>query len=99
MDLIHGIHVVLDSCGLHGYIKNHIPKEELMCHVEGGDLYILCNGATPNMKDKFAINLDLEAFQNHGMNYKKILPILQTHFEVSKLGYQIFLLGNVLIIV
>ncbi len=70
-----------------------------MCHVEGGDLYILCNGATPNMKDKFAINLDLEAFQNHGMNYKKILPILQTHFEVSKLGYQIFLLGNVLIIV
>lgn len=81
MDLIHGIHVVLDSCGFHGYTKNHIPKEELMCHVEGSDLYTLCNGAKPNMKDKFATNLDLEALdleacQNHGMNYKEVLLIL-----------------------
>jgi len=99
MDLIHGIHVVLDSCGLHGYTKNHIPKEKLMCHVEGVDLYILCNGAKPNMKDKFATNLDVQAYQNHGMNCKEVLPILQTYFEVSKASYQDFLLGNVLIMV
>ncbi len=41
-----------------------------MCHLKGGDLYILCNGARLDMKDKFAINLDLEAYQNHGMNCK-----------------------------
>jgi hypothetical protein len=51
------------------------------------------------MKDKFATNLNLEAYQNHDMNYKEVLPILQTHFEVSKPSYQEFLLGNVLIIV
>jgi hypothetical protein len=49
---------------------------------KGSDLYILCNGIKPDMKDKFATTLDLEAYQNHGMNCKKILPILGTHFEV-----------------
>jgi hypothetical protein len=70
-----------------------------MRHVEGGDLYTLCNGAKPNVKNKFAINLDLETYQNHGMNRKEILPILGIHFEVSKPIYQEFLLENVLIIV
>jgi hypothetical protein len=51
------------------------------------------------MKDKFATNLNLEVYQNHGVNCKEILPMLQTHFEVSKLSYQEFLEGNVLIII
>jgi hypothetical protein len=88
MDLIHGIHVVLDSCGLHGYTKNQIPKEALMHHVERGNLYILCNGAKLNMKGKFATNLNLEAYQNHGMNCKNNLPISGTHFEVGKPIYR-----------
>ncbi len=50
----------------------------------------------PNMKGKFATNLNLEAYQNHGMNCKEVL---KTHFEVNKPSYQEFLVRNVFIIV
>ncbi|KAH9545308.1 hypothetical protein CY35_12G041600 [Sphagnum magellanicum] len=84
MDPHKGIRALLDSSGLHGYTRNCVPREELVCHVEGGALYSLCNGAKPGMKYKPSTNLDLETCRD-GMNCKEeVLPVLRTHPEVCK---------------
>jgi hypothetical protein len=99
MDPHKGIRALLDSSGLHGYTRNCVPREELVCHVEGGALYSLCNGAKPGMKYKPSTNLDLETCRD-GMNCKEeVLPVLRTHPEVSKLICQEFLLKNMLALV
>jgi hypothetical protein len=67
-------------------------------HVEGSALYSLCNGAKPGMKYKLSTNLDLENCRD-GMNCKEVLPVLQTHPEVSKLICQESLLKKMLALV